>query len=146
MSRTGVGPGCKPFGSAHDQRARVSCLLSREWAKVRTRNPRSPPRTRGHRASPHLHSLQHCLHRGFQPAAPHRGQRRIVPRDTPGGAAPSGLGAAPPRFACAPVTKVQGQERRAAKPRLAQALFFAPAAGTPRPAAPAREWPSAAAV
>lgn len=44
-----MGAGLKPFGSAHNQRARVSGLLSREWAKVRTRSPRSPPRTRGHR-------------------------------------------------------------------------------------------------
>ncbi|XP_042523279.1 collagen alpha-1(I) chain-like [Dipodomys spectabilis] len=69
-----------------------------------------------------------------------RGQWRIVRRDARGGAAPSGPGAAAPRFACAPVTKVQGQERQAAEPRPAQALFFALAAGTPlrpRLAAPA---------
>ena len=65
-----------------------------------------------------------------------RSQWRIVRLDTPGGAAPSGLGAAPPRFACAPVTKVQGQERGAAEPRPAQALFFAPGGGNSSPPAP----------
>lgn len=73
-----------------------------------------------------------CVPAPFPARGAARGQWRIVRPDTPGGAAPSGLGAAPPRFACAPVTKVQGQERRAARPRPAQALFFAAAAGIPR--------------
>lgn len=90
-----------------------------------------------------------CASAPFPACGAARGQWRIVRRDTPGGAAPSGLGAALPRFACAPVTKVQGQELRAAQPRPAQALFFARRreflAARAR-AAPAREWPSAAAV
>lgn len=77
-----------------------------------------------------------CVPAPFPARGSARGQWRIVRPDTPGGAAPSGLGAAPPRFACAPVTKVQGQERGAAEPRPAQALFFAPGGGNSSPPAP----------
>lgn len=127
-------------------RAGLSGQLGGEWASVPALCPRSRPRTRGQAQRGSASAVRAALPKRFPARGAARGQRRFVPRDTPGGAAPSGLGAAPPRFALAPVTKVQGQERRAAKPRLAQALFFARAAGTPRSADPAREWPPSEAL